>query len=50
MTEKESSCLFEHQNQVELMEELNLNSHIDFAPNVLFGSGNDSNMDLETKD
>ena len=45
----ESSYLNEYQNQDELMEEFNLNSHIDFDPSVLFGSGNDSSTDVATK-
>ena len=49
MSEIESSFLNEYQNQDELMEEFNLNSHIDFDPNVLFGSGNDSSTDVATK-
>ena len=49
MSEIESSYLNEYQNQDELMEEFNLNSHIDFDPSVLFGSGNDSSTDVATK-
>ena len=49
MSEIESSFLNHYQNQDELMEEFNLNSHIDFDPNVLFGSGNDSSTDVATK-
>ena len=45
MSEIESSYLKEYQNQDELMEEINLNSHIDFDASTLFGSGNDSNTD-----
>ena len=49
MSEIESSYLNEYQNQDELMEEFNLNSHIDFDPSLLFGSGNDSSTDIATK-
>ena len=31
------------------MPELNSDSHIDFDPSVLFGSGNDSSTDIATK-
>ena len=49
MSEIESSYLNEYQNQDELMEEFNLNSHIDFDPSVFLGSGNDSSTDVATK-
>ena len=49
MSEIESSFLNHYQNQDELMEEFNLNSHIDFDPSVFFGSGNDSSTDVVTK-
>ena len=39
MLEIESSYLKEYQNQDELMEEINLNSHIDFDASTSFGSG-----------
>ena len=49
MSEIESSFLNHYQNQDELMEEFNLNSHIDFDPSVFFGNLNDSSTDVATK-